>query len=94
MDDQYYLMTYHSKKDSTVNYRVDRMDQVEIEEESAYNEAIKRLETVPDYTKEIFSMYHGEVTPITLEFKDYLMKVIYDRFGEDTKHNFFNKKKK
>ena len=83
VDDQYYLMTYHSKKDATVNYRVDRMDQVRMEDEPAVNAALEYLETVPDYTKAVFSMYHGETVPVTLEFEDGLMRSVYDKFGEE-----------
>ena len=39
-EDNYYLMCFSSKYDGVTNYRVDRMDEVEIEEESVCEKAI------------------------------------------------------
>lgn len=85
VDDNYYLMTYHSKKGSIVNYRVDRMEQVKKEEDLMSDEALAKMSEITEYTEQAFLMYSGDKETVTLEFDDCLIGVICDRFGEETK---------
>ena len=84
-DDNYYLMVYSAKHDSTANYRVDRMDHVEIVDEAISEKALTLREGIDSYTEQAFKMYGGQLVDVVLEFDDKLIGVVYDKFGEDTK---------
>lgn len=84
-DDNYYLMTWSSKCNSIANYRVDRMDEVEAEEDDISGNAfVEDVDTVA-FTKMAFKMYGGTLTDMVLEFDDKLIGVVHDKFGEKTK---------
>ncbi len=84
-EDNYYLTCYSSRHDSTSNYRVDRMDNVEVLEENCGEKAIELRDQVAEYTEQAFKMYGGDSTDVVLEFNRNLIGAVYDRFGEDTK---------
>ncbi len=84
-EDNYYLMIYSARHDGTANYRVDRMDKVEIIDEPVSERALELRETVDSYTEQAFKMYGGQPVDITLQFDHKLIGVVYDKFGEDTK---------
>ena len=84
-EDNYYLMCYSAKYEGVTNYRVDRMDEVEIEDEAVSEKAIIPDDDIATYTEQVFKMYNGPTTDITIEFDDKLIGVIQDKFGEDTK---------
>lgn len=85
-EDNYYLMAYSDRHpESTATYRVDRMDLVEVIEESELSEeALAHLPGVSDYTEQVFRMYNGEPTIVVLRFKKHLLGPVYDKFGEKT----------
>lgn len=84
-EDNYYLMCFSSKYDGVTNYRVDRMDEVEIEDEPVSEKAIIPDDDIAAYTEQVFKIYNGPTTDITIEFDGKLIGVIQDKFGEDTK---------
>lgn len=84
-EDNYYLISYYPQKDCTVNYRLDRMEYVEILDADISNKAKALRSRVADYTESVFKMYGGEMTDVTLQFNQSLIGVMYDKFGEDTK---------
>lgn len=84
-EDNYYLMCFSTKYDGVTNYRIDRMDEVEIEDEAISEKAIIPDDDIATYTEQVFKMYNGPTTDITIEFDDKLIGVIQDKFGEDTK---------
>ena len=84
-EDNYYLTCYSSRHDSTSNYRIDRMDNVEVLEESCCEKAIALREQVAQYTEQAFKMFGGQVEDVVLEFDRSLIGVVYDRFGENTR---------
>ena len=84
-EDNYYLMSFSQKYDNVTNYRVDRMDEVMVEDEPVSEKAILPDDDIAGYTEQVFKMYNGPVTDITVEFDDKLIGVIQDKFGEDTK---------
>lgn len=51
-EDNYYLMTYSPRHDNTANYRVDRMDHVDIIEESISERALQMREGLDCCTEE------------------------------------------
>ena len=85
-EDNYYLMTYSNRHpDTTANYRVDRMEQVEVVEDSTISlEALAKLEGVADYTEQVFKMYNGDAVGVVIQFDRCLIGAVYDKFGEDT----------
>lgn len=85
-NDNYYLMTYDQSADGEVrNYRVDRMDSVEILDEKICKESKDKIRTVSRYTEQVFRMYGGRTEKVTLKFDKKLMGAVYDKFGEKTK---------
>ena len=83
-EDNYYLTSYSSRHDSTSNYRVDRMDGVELIEETCTENAIALREQVAAYTEQAFKMFGGQAEDLVLEFPRGLTGAVYDRFGEGT----------
>lgn len=83
-EDNYYLMCFSAKDDEIANYRVDHMDEVRIEDERVSEKAILP-DDIAKYTEQVFKMYNGPAVDITIEFKDKLIDVVLDKFGEDTK---------
>lgn len=84
-EDNYYLTCYSSRHDSTSNYRIDRMDSVEVLDDPCCEKAIALREQVSTYTEQAFKMFGGQIEDIVLEFDRSLIGVVYDRFGEGTK---------
>ncbi len=84
-DDNYYLMTWNTKYQGITNYRVDRMDEVSVEEEPVTENALIPDEDIAAYTEQAFKMYGGEVRDVVLEFNEKLIDPVHDKFGEDTK---------
>ncbi|MCC8044894.1 MAG: WYL domain-containing protein [Clostridiales bacterium] len=81
-EDNYYIVVYSERHDDTANYRVDRMDSVEVIEESISEKAVTLKDRVGEYTEQAIKMYGGEPQTVVLEFDSKLTGVIYDRFGE------------
>ena len=84
-EDNYYLTCYSARHDSTSNYRIDRMDSVQVIDEDCCEKAIALRDQVATYTEQAFKMFGGQIEDIVLEFDRSLIGVVYDRFGEGTK---------
>jgi len=84
-EDNYYLIGYSPKHDDTANYRVDRMEGVEIIDEGISDKAKELRDSVAGYTESVFRMYGGAPENVTLRFDDKLIGAIYDKFGEAVK---------
>ncbi len=84
-EDNYYVVVYSGKHNGTANYRVDRMDSVEVIDEPVSSKALALRNEVAGYTERVFKMYGGEAIDITLQFDSALIGTVYDKFGEDTK---------
>ena len=84
-EDNYYLTSYSSRFDSTSNYRVDRMDTVEIIDEPCCDKAVSLRDEVASYTEQAFKMFGGQLEDVVLEFDRSLIGVVYDKFGEGVK---------
>ena len=84
-EDNYYLIVYSEKHDGTANYRVDRIDGVEIIDDPISGKARTLRRKVARYTEEAFKMFNGQPETVTLRFSDKLIGPVLDKFGEDTK---------
>lgn len=78
---RYYLVSFYEKRpDSLTNFRVDRMESVEITDLP-----IKRPEngfSLPEYLSSTFSMFSGETRDVRLRFHNSLINPVIDRFGK------------
>ncbi len=81
-EDNYYLVAYSQKHENTTNYRVDRMDGVDVLDEDVGRKALELRDDMGEYTEQAFKMYAGPVQPLLLEFDKKLIGSVYDRFGE------------
>ncbi|MCD8174335.1 MAG: WYL domain-containing protein, partial [Phascolarctobacterium sp.] len=82
-EDNYYLIAYSDKYDGTANYRIDRMDSVEVIDEDICEKAMELRGQVAEYIGQAIKMYGGELKTVALEFEKDLTCVVYDRFGEN-----------
>ncbi|MCC8106898.1 MAG: WYL domain-containing protein [Clostridiales bacterium] len=82
-EDNYYLVAYSERHDNTANYRIDRMECVEVIDEDISEKALDLRDEVAQYTEQAFKMYGGPMQTIVLEFDSKLIGVVYDRFGEN-----------
>lgn len=80
--DNYYLITYNSKYEALVHYRVDRMSNINVSSLDAHIFDTANF-SLAEYSKKVFGMYNGKVMYATLEFHNSLVNVIIDRFGKD-----------
>ena len=84
-EDNYYLIVYSERHDGTANYRVDRIDSVEILDDSISDKVRSLRRKVARYTEEAFKMFNGPQENVTLRFADNLIGPVLDKFGEDTR---------
>lgn len=82
-DEKYYLIAYYDNRSAITNFRVDRMENVTIEEECAY--PLPKDFKMSEYLGATFSMFAGEASDVKLRFTNDLVNVVMDRFGKDTK---------
>ena len=81
-EDNYYFVTYHETHEATVNYRVDRMTNVKIDEEPVAEQAIALSSELGAYTERVFKMFNGPQATVELQFDRKLVDAIHDKFGE------------
>ncbi len=84
-EDNYYLMGYMARHPGkTASYRIDRIDHIEVVEESFLSdEAIEKINTVAEFTEQAFKMFSGELEEVVLQFDKSLVGPVFDKFGED-----------
>ena len=83
-EDNYYVLTYSSRHDSTATYRLDRMEAVTLIEEGLCEKALELRREMAQYTEQVFKMYGGRLEDVVLEFSDKLIGVVFDKVGENT----------
>ena len=81
-DNNYYMISYSAKYEHMVTYRVDRMDQVKTEDEPLSESARRQTERSPELVEQAFRMFQGEQREVTLRFRDRIIGLLYDKFGE------------
>jgi predicted DNA-binding transcriptional regulator YafY len=86
-EDFYYLIGAHDNKPDFTHYRIDRMHDINIQEDSRRNleelNIIGGVLNTSSYMKKTFKMYSGETTTVVLRFTYDLMNKVIDRFGEE-----------
>lgn len=80
-DENYYLITYKEKYGDFTHYRVDKMSDIEIVD----TDRVMPQEEfdLAKYSKTMFSMFGGEETDVSVQFKKFLVGAVIDRFGND-----------
>jgi predicted DNA-binding transcriptional regulator YafY len=82
-DDNYYLISNYPKHDGLTHFRVDKMQNLDILEQTRVLYDDEANFNVADYQRKIFSMFGGTEISITLEMEHSLINVAIDRFGKD-----------
>lgn len=82
-DENYYLAAYAQSDGIMKHYRVDKMGQVQVLEETREGmEQFGRLDPAA-YSNRTFGMFGGEEETVTLQFPNRLIGVVLDRFGKE-----------
>lgn len=85
-DDRYYMICGHAKYDRLEHYRVDRMRNIVILDEKRRNFTevcdYKNNFDTGDYINKAFNMFTGEKGVVKLKFKNELIDVVIEKFGE------------
>lgn len=84
-DDNYYLVCYNDKYNNLSNYRVDRMERVDVESADITESDCTKNFNLADYREQAFKMYTGRLHEVVIQIDASLIDVIHDKFGEDTK---------
>ena len=80
-DGNYYLLAYDSDKEAMRTYRLDRMKEVEIENEPRDGAAAYEKINMRTYTQRVFSMFGGEDQVVSIRFTNDLLDTAVERFG-------------
>ncbi|MBO6230088.1 MAG: WYL domain-containing protein [Ruminiclostridium sp.] len=81
-NEQYYLVARYDKRpDLLTNFRVDRMERIDITDEP-FIKADPDFK-ISEYLKSTFSMFSGHSEPVRLCFENSLINAVIDRFGKD-----------
>lgn len=82
-DENYYLVAYDEQAQKIKHYRVDKMEQITVEqEERCGGEAFEAFNPAL-YSQSVFSMFGGAPADVRLLVNNSLVGVIADRFGTD-----------
>lgn len=79
VNDFYYLIAYYFKAEEIRHYRVDRLRDVQLSEETYPYEPFD----VSKYVSSTFHMYAGNEERIRVKFANSLINVMIDKFGKD-----------
>ena len=83
-DENYYLIGYDHLSDSIRHYRVDKMEDIRLEEQRrGPREALDTLDPA-QYAGRVFGMYNGRAETVRLRFAAHLVGAVLDRFGQET----------
>lgn len=93
-ENKYYLTCYNDKYLNLSNYRIDRMDDVEVTDEDITPAPCVEDFNVNRHRKQAFSMYCGHTEKVTFAVDGDALDVVFDRFGEKTRFSYFGDKYK
>lgn len=82
-DEYYYLIAYDEESGELRHYRVDKMLDLALTNVHRNGKEAFRNFNIARYSKQLFGMYGGEETAVTLEGDNDMAHVIIDRFGKD-----------
>lgn len=76
---RYYCIGYDRKHQSFIHYRIDKMENISLEE----THSDKLSFDLQEYISRVFSMFHGKNETVSLEVDNTLANVFFDQFGQD-----------
>lgn len=82
---EYYLTCYYKEENKNINFRLDRIESVDLLDDVICDETKNRRRGIAKYKASIFKMYGGETVKVTLEFDRKVIESIYDTFGLGTR---------
>jgi predicted DNA-binding transcriptional regulator YafY len=80
-DENYYMICYYDRYNIT-QFKVDKMESIEILREKIDPEKKKEF-NLAAYTKPMFNMFKGDPVKAEILFDNSLLNVVFDRFGLD-----------
>jgi len=82
-DENYYLVAHDSAAGILKHFRVDKMADIEVTEESRDGEESCAALDMGVYARKTFGMFTGEETSVQMRFENELVGVVLDRLGRD-----------
>lgn len=83
-DENYYLIAYDSKAEKIKHYRVDKMESVQtLHNEKRDGKAVFSKIDIATYSKQVFTMFGGELSDVKIRFDNSLCGVVVDRFSKN-----------
>ena len=82
-DENYYMIGYDSESKKIKQYRVDKMQSIELTDEKRDGQRVFQKFDMAQYSKMTFGMYGGDEEEVKLRFHNNLIGVVVDRFGKD-----------
>ena len=82
-DENYYLVAFDSDAHDIRHYRVDKMEKVDLSDETRDGKDVFEQFDMALYSKSVFGMFGGEITSVRLRFDKSMIGVVADRFGKD-----------
>ncbi|MDP4120750.1 MAG: WYL domain-containing protein [Bacillota bacterium] len=82
-DENYYLIGFDSNAKIVKHFRVDKMKNITLQNESRDAECSSERFDLAIYSKKTFGMFGGQEENVKLSFKNDLIGVVVDRFGKD-----------
>ena len=81
-DENYYLIGYDSAHKEMRHYRVDKMKNINVSEETVKGLEQIKNESYAKYSNRLFGMFSGDDVPVRLKVDNSLIGVMIDRFGQ------------
>ncbi|MBQ6428337.1 MAG: WYL domain-containing transcriptional regulator [Oscillospiraceae bacterium] len=82
-DENYYMVAYDAEDGIIKHYRVDKMLEIKISDKARVGEKEFRAFDIAKYSKQVFGMFTGDETDVTLRCENEFAGVFIDRFGKD-----------
>ncbi len=84
-DENYYLISHFPKHEKLTHFRVDRMCEIKVLEETIEDvtDVMGKGFSIGEYSKKIFSMYSGESIRVRIRCHKSVINSVIDRFGEN-----------
>lgn len=83
--EKYYLIAFDGYASKIKHYRVDKMENVEILDESRDGKGYFRKFDLAEYSNSTIKMFSGEIAPVTLKLPEKFAGAVIDKFGKRCK---------
>ena len=81
-DENYYMIAYDKDADMLKHFRVDKMEDISVEDVRAESSKAVDKFDLAVYTKQVFGMYGGDTVNVRMRVDDSLIGVVVDRFSD------------